>query len=84
MDDLCIILHVGVGKRRQQKVEQLRGVVEEAIRRGREAAEMGAEAMSVVKECIRALEDSPLTNAGLGELARCTCRARGTLIEEHC
>lgn len=67
MDDLCMILHVGVGKRRQQKIEQLRSVLEEAIRCGREAALSGATAMSVVKECIRSLEDSPLTNAGLGK-----------------
>lgn len=67
MDDLCVILHVGVGKRKQQKAEQLHAVLEEAIRRGKETAEQGADAMSVVRECIRALEDSPLTNAGIGE-----------------
>lgn len=66
-----IVIHGGAGviqedRMTQQRQQEYRNVMEQALSAGKKMADDGARAVDIVPEVIRIMEDSPLFNAGKG------------------
>src|SRR5436309_9001222 len=73
------VMHGGAGTITRQNMTaeaeaQIRAKLEEALKAGHAILARGGSGIDAVEASIRILEDSPLFNAGKGEIGRASCR----------
>ncbi|OQR77544.1 threonine aspartase 1-like [Tropilaelaps mercedesae] len=81
--DVVVIAHAGVGRRSTHSIRAVCKLCEKAAHRGRQVAYSTRDPTVAVVEAVRTLEESPLTNAGIGSNVNreCTVECDASLIE---